>query len=144
MSVSPQLSATQRAYLFDRENFLARLQERANTLFENGYTVAPTAALCVFAVLYDTPGGERSYLVNPVCGTCTCPFFTRQETEPLTNGPPIPCKHLRGLKQLIRCTRERYQQEQSWGCYFRLRLHWIASIAEGRRLSLEGWEGKDR
>ena len=136
--VEDRLSSTQRAYLFDRENFLSRLEARANALFENGYTVEPTATPCVFAVLLPTPTGDTAYLVNPVRGACTCRFFTRQEAEPLTTGPPLPCKHLRGLRLLICHVRERYQDQQNWSCYYRLRLHWTAAVLEERRLSLEG------
>lgn len=133
-----RLSPTQWAYLFDQENFLARLNHRANTLFENGYTVEPSGIPYVFAVLLDTPQGEITHLVNPILGTCTCRFFTKQETEPLTTGPPVACKHLRGLALLVCHVRERYQEQQNWSCYYRLRIHWTAMVAEERRLSLEG------
>src|SRR4051794_38684786 len=113
MMEEDRLSPTQWAHLFDQENFLLRLDNRADTLFENGYWVEPTCTPCVFAVLLDTPKGEISYLVNPVCGTCTCRFFTKQETEPLTTGPPLACKHLRGLRLLICHVREHYEQQQN-------------------------------
>ena len=129
-----RLSSTQRAYLFDRENFLSRLDKRAETLFENGYTVDPTGTMYVFAVLLPTLQGDISYLVNPVCSTCTCRFFTKQATEPLTTGPPLACKHLRGLRLLICHVRERYQAEQNWECYYRLRIHWTATLVQERRL----------
>ena len=95
---SPPLSPSQRAYLFQRESFLARIEERAARLDQDGYTVEMGARCHEFLVT--PPNTGIPYVVNALCQTCTCCFYRRQvEGEPLTrDGTPVPCKHLQGLK----------------------------------------------
>ena len=134
----PKLSGTLRAYLFDRENFLARLDERAEALHRNGYLAWATNAPGVFAVTVPLRDGERSYLVHAVERTCTCPFFTKQlEVEPLTDdGTPVECKHLRGLCTLVTKSGEEHKRCEDWKSYYGLRVHWIGVVAERRRREL--------
>ena len=131
----PKLSGTLRAYLFDRENFLARLDERAETLHGRGYLAWATNRPGMFAVTVPHRNGETSYLVHAVERTCTCPFFTRQVTdEPLTDdGTLIECKHLRGLSTLVAKSREEHKRCEDWKSYFGLRIHWLHVLAEQSR-----------
>lgn len=131
----PQLSASQRAYLFNRENFLAGLRQRAATLFACGYTLWPTATPHVFVVTCPHKDGEKSYFVNAVTHTCTCPFLTRQkEGEPLTeDGTLLACKHLLGLRTLLRQMVQALKTEGDLNCYYRLRAHWLGVLAEKHR-----------
>ncbi len=134
----PKLSGTLRAYLFDRKNFLARLDERAETLHGRGYLAWATNRPGVFAVTVPHRNGETSYLVHAVERTCTCPFFTRQVTdEPLTeDGTLVECKHLRGLGTLVVKSGEEHKRCEDWKSYYGLRAHWIGVVAERRRREL--------
>jgi hypothetical protein len=99
-------SPVQCAYWLDQANFLAGLRDRAQRLAECGYTVALTDVPHQFQVRHPEGDGERAYTVDPVAQTCTCPFFQRQQQEPLTDhGTPVPCKHLLGLAGLLAHTR---------------------------------------
>ena len=131
----PKLSGTLRAYLFDRENFLARLDERAETLHGRGYLAWATNRPGVFAVTVPHRNGETSYFVHAVERTCTCPFFLRQVTEePLTDdGSLVECKHLRGLCTLVAKSREEHKRCEDWKSYFGLRIHWLHVLAEQSR-----------
>ncbi len=134
----PRLSGTLRAYLFDRENFLARLESRAEALHQNGYLAWATNAPGVFAVTFPLRDGEQSYLVHAVERTCTCPFFMKQlKDEPLTDdGTLVECKHLRGLGTLVTKSGEEHKRCEDWKSYYGLRAHWIGVIAERRRREL--------
>lgn len=127
----PQLSPTQFAYLFHREAFLKRIEERANRLAEDGYSVQATETPCVFLIL--CPMRVNVYLVHALDQTCTCPFYAKQvRDEPLTHdGAIVPCKHLVGLKTLLRKTRERLLQEDECEAY-RLWAHTMAWRARER------------
>lgn len=129
MRSPPPLSASQRAYTFQREKFLAGIATRAERLADDGYTVE--AGERCHEYLVTPPNTHIPYLVNALRHTCTCCFYRRQmEGEPLAeDGLIVPCKHLRGLKALIRAQYRRLQQEQRWCCYYRLRLHWLQTLA---------------
>jgi len=133
-----KVSGTLRAYLFDRKNFLARLDERAETLHQNGYLAWATNGSGVFAVTLSLKEGEKGYLVHAVDRTCTCPFYTKQlEEEPLTeDGTFVECKHLRGLCKLVVKSGEMHKKCEDWKSYYALRTHWIGTIAERRRREL--------
>jgi hypothetical protein len=128
----PRLSPTQWAYLFDREAFLERLCRRALRLAEDGYTVQATETPGMFLVV--CPAGVNAYTVHALEKTCTCPFYTRQaHDQPLTaDGSLVPCKHLLGLKTLLRGTRERLLKDgDSCGAY-RLWAHAMAWLSVER------------
>ena len=109
---SPPLSPSQRAYTFQRDKFLAGIEGRAARLYEDGYAVEPGERCHEF--LITPPGITIPYVVNALRLTCTCCFYRRQiEGEPLTkNGTIVPCKHLQGLKALVRAERRRLQEEE--------------------------------
>jgi hypothetical protein len=129
---SPRLSPTQWAYLFHREAFLERLCRRALRLAEDGYTVQATETPCVFLVV--CPAGVNAYTVHALEKTCTCPFYTKQaHDEPLTaDGARIACKHLLGLKTLLRKTRERLLRDGAECEAYRLWAQTMAWLAVER------------
>lgn len=128
---SPHLSGSQRAYLFRRDPFLAGIRERAGTLFRDGYDVEATREPHVFRVLCPEKKGIRpAYLVEPVQGTCTCPFYSRQGTEPLTDdGTRVPCKHLAGLAGLVHAECRDHVKRRCLGRYYRLFVQWRRASA---------------
>lgn len=122
------------AYLLDRENFLARLERRGETLFEDGYTVVPDDRQGVYCVCRRDGNDARTYRVNPLDGTCTCPFFAWQELEPLSlEGEIVPCKHLRGLERLIARTLQLHREQEQFELYYSLAAHRAAAKAQCRR-----------
>ena len=141
--MSPRLSSTQRSYREDPDGFLARLEARAQTLFGDGYTVAPVRETA-YAFRVSTPPDGRGlvcrYDVNPEEGTCTCPFYARQAAkgEYLTdNGEIVACKHLRGLAALVRAMRRRHAKENDPNACGALWLHWMLYLAHRRRERME-------
>ena len=125
----PPLSLSQRAYLFQRESFLTRIEERAARLGQDGYTVEPDCRPCCFVIL--PPGENPPYLVDALRQTCTCCFYRKQvQGEPLTkDGVIVACKHLRGLHALIRSECLQLKTEARWCCLYRLRAHWLITLA---------------
>lgn len=121
----PDLSPSQFAYLFCREVFLKRIEERAQRLAEDGYSVRAMETPHVFLIL--CPKRVNTYQVHALNQTCTCPFYVKQvHDEPLTHdGSIVPCKHLVGLKMLLRKTRERLLQADECEAY-RLWAHTMA------------------
>lgn len=129
MRSPPPMSASQRAYMFQRDKFLARIMERALRLAEDGYTVERGEHCHEFLVT--PPACSIPYVVNALEQTCTCCFFRRQmEGEPLTrDGTLVACKHLHGLKALIRAEYVQLAAQQRWCCYYRLRIGWLQTLA---------------
>lgn len=128
----PRLSPLQYAYLFHQEAFLERLGGRARRLAEDGYAVEATATPYVFRIL--CPKRVNTYCVHALEKTCTCPFYTQQaHDEPLTaDGSIVPCKHLRGLRRLLRRTRERLLKEGRTCEAYRLWAHTMAWLSVER------------
>ena len=131
----PRLSPSQRAYLFNREQFLQGLQARAESLFADGYWVAETN--CPYRFVIHSPGkdGEKTYFVDAIAETCTCAFFARQVAGEsiVEDGGILACKHLRGLGPLVRQTRLAHFDEGATGCGYRLWIHWLATLSERQR-----------
>jgi hypothetical protein len=51
--------------------------------------------------------------------------------EPLTeDGTLLPCKHLRGLRRLIRQTRQAHLEQGDTHCGYLLWIHWLATLSE--------------
>ena len=125
----PCLTATQYAYLFHQETFLNRIQERAHCLARDGYSVEPTETHYVFLVL--CPKRVNAYRVHAIQKTCACPFYAKQvRDEPLTHdGSIVLCKHLVGLKPLIRKTRERLLRDGETCEGYQLWAHYLAVLA---------------
>ena len=136
----PRLSGTQRAYLFNRDKFLAGLEERATRLFESGYRVSETNRVHVFVVACPHAKGEHIYFVDALADTCTCPFYTRQtDGEPLTeDGSILACKHIRGLPKLVRQVRLAYLEAGDLVCGYRLWAHWLAALTAKARKRTNG------
>lgn len=131
-----RLSQSQRAYRSDREQFLQRLEAAAERLFADGYRAAKTDCPYAFVLTCPHKDGENTYFVDALRETCTCPFYTRQvEGELLEeDGGFLTCKHLRGLKSLVKQTRLAHFTEGETACGYRLWTHWIAVLSERRRL----------
>ena len=131
----PRLSPSQRAYLFHREEFLKGLQTRAESLFQDGYRVSETKCPHKFVIYYPCKEGEKTYFIDALAETCTCPFYARQARGEYIaeEGVILLCKHLRGLKELVCHTRRSHFKEGNTGCGYRLWLHWIATLAERTR-----------
>jgi hypothetical protein len=131
----PRLSPSQRAYLFNREQFLRGLQERAKSLFADGYRVAETHCAHRFVVYRPCKEGEKTYVVDALEQTCTCPFYTRQADGEriVEDGSILACKHLRGLGPLVRRTRLAHFEAGEIGCGYRLWAHWLAALAQRQR-----------
>ena len=131
--MEPNLTPSERGYLFNRDNFLAGIKERGAKLFEDGYRVFATGEPCVFVVTVPYKYGEKLYFVNVAKNTCTCPFHREQETVPLmSDGSVIACKHLEGIELLVRKT-ARELKEAGELSYFKLRATWLDVVAQRRR-----------
>lgn len=134
-------SPSQKAYWEDPFGFLTRLKERAMTLFESNYFAYPTDEPHCFSVVHHArrAGAKDSeYFVRPVEGSCTCPFFTRQETgEYLTEQGEVPyivpCKHLQGLSLLMRKTRRWLYATGQIRAFCALVAPWMRTLAYLRR-----------
>lgn len=93
------------AYRTNRFAFLQGIQDRAETLWIDGYRVSlfeSDPAPHTFLVYRE--GEDSGYKVNPVDGTCTCKFYTDQYENPLEPENPsflLPCKHALGFRELI-------------------------------------------
>jgi hypothetical protein len=130
------LSLQQRHYRANPDAFLSALRGRAERLFEDGYRVDAAAMPCVFVVRHGARGSDPHdaacrYLVHAVKGTCTCPFFTKQRLEPLTDdGSIIPCKHLLGLEDLVRLCSGLAKASGDLHHYYKLLGHWMKALAE--------------
>lgn len=141
-----QLSASQKSYQSDPQGFLARLQQRAETLFENGYVVYTTETPHVFIVA-GSGKDEKAYAVHAIEQTCDCLFFTRQLAgEYLTDdGSIVVCKHLQGLSLLVRKTRRWLHASGQIEQYCTLWTHWMKTMAAVRRQRIqEAQSQKDR
>lgn len=142
-TASPSLS--QKAFGNDPHGFLARLEERANTLFESGYFAYPTDEAYCFAVVHHVKragASDSEYFVRPIEGTCTCPFFSRQELGEYLTAPGeapylIPCKHLRGLSLLVKKTRGWLYSTGQIGAFCALVSPWMRMLAHLRRGRIE-------
>ena len=136
MMEEPRLSPSQRAYRSDREQFLKRLETSAERLFADGYRAATTECHYVFVLTCPHKDGEKSYLVDALRETCICAFYTRQVEGELLDedGSILACKHLRGLKRLVKQTRVALFTEGETGSGYRLWVHWIAVLSERCRL----------
>jgi len=139
----PRLSPSQRAYLFNREQFLQGLKERSESLFADGYRVAETNCPHRFVVYCPCKEGEKTYFLDAISETCTCPFYTRQARGELIveDGSILACKHLQGLSALVRHTRLAHFEEGYTGCGYRLWTHWIATLAERSRQRIANRKG---
>lgn len=129
---TPHLSGSQRAYLFRQDEFLAGIRQRAESLFADGYDVEGSREPHVFRVNCPvSKNGERtSYRVDPVRANCTCPFYTHQGSEPLTDtGDRVPCKHLVGLPGLVHTTCCDLVRKRHLGRYYRLFVQWRKASA---------------
>jgi hypothetical protein len=148
-SFRSSLSLQQRHYRANRDAFLSVLRGRAERLFEDGYRVEAAAMPCVFVVRHSARGSDPRdaacrYLVHAVKGSCTCPFFTKQRVEPLTDdGSIIPCKHLLGLEELVRLCSGLAKASGDLHGYYKLLGHWMRVLAERHHphLSLSGMKG---
>ena len=131
----PRLSPSQRAYLFNREQFLLGLKERSESLFDDGYRVAETNCHYRFAIYCPGKNGDKTYIVDAIAEICTCPFFMRQVNGEsiVEDGDILACKHLRGLCLLVRKTRLAHFDEGNIGCGYRLWAHWLATLSERQR-----------
>ena len=138
---APLPSLSQKAFGDDPHAFLARLEERANTLFESGYFAYPTDEAYCFAVVHHVKRAgatDSEYFVRPVEGTCTCPFFARQELGEYLMPPGEPsylvaCKHLRGLSLLVRKTRGWLYGTGQIRAFCALVSPWMRMLAHLRR-----------
>lgn len=131
--MKPEMTPSERGYLFHRDAFLAGIKERGQRLFEDGYRAHATGEPGVFVVTLPWRDGERHYFVNALQQTCACPFHRPQrEGRPLTDdGAIIPCKHLQGLETLVKKT-VRELKEAGDLSYFKLRASWIGVVAHRR------------
>jgi hypothetical protein len=130
----PRLSPSQRAYLFNRDKFLQGLQERSESLFADGYRVAETNCPHRFVIFAPCKDGEKTYFVDAIAETCTCLFYIRQVQGEciVEDGSILACKHLQGLKELVRQTRLFHFDAGDTGCGYRLWIHWLAMLSERR------------
>jgi hypothetical protein len=133
------LSLMQQRFQADPERCLSALEQRADRLFEDGYVVIAGAAPLVFIVGRGNRGSDPrdssvQYFVHAIHRTCSCPFYTQQHLEPLTDdGTTISCKHLRGLEKLIRHSVTHYKETGDQYPFFRLLSQWMAVMAEEQR-----------
>lgn len=74
----------------DETQMLAGVQERAKSLFADGYRAEVVSE---YAVLVTNPHGVV-YTVDPINVTCNCAFFVKKEGQ-------YPCKHLEGWQQVM-------------------------------------------
>lgn len=131
--MEPDLTPSERGYLFNRDSFLAGIKERGAKMFEDGYRVFATGEPCVFVVVVPHKWGEKLYFVNLAKQTCTCPFHREQERRPLTSdGSVILCKHLEGIELLVRKTAKELKEGGNLS-YYKLRATWIDIVATRRR-----------
>lgn len=130
-----RLSAERRAYLLDRDNFLAELRHHARRLSERGYTVAPTDTPYRFRLFREDDDHQKPLLVDPVALSCTCPFHRRQaDREPLSpDGSVVSCRHLIGLTDLIECTLATLRAQDDTRRYYPLAAYWAATRDALRR-----------
>ena len=131
VQTTPHLNGSQRAYLFRRDQFLAGIKQRAEALFTEGYSVHADREPHVFVVICpDKKGSLPFYRVDLWRQSCTCPFYTRQGSEPLTgDGTRVPCKHLVGLPGLIHATCRDHVHKRNLGRYYRLWVQWRRASA---------------
>lgn len=135
------LSPSQKSYRDNPSGFLERLKARAEGLFHDGYTVYPGDTLHAFLVAYHEAKGNRwvTYEVVPLLGSCTCPFYARQQDGEYLGDDEtlVACKHLRGLAALIRATCKRHASEGNiTDCCF-LWQHWMVTLSHLRRERIE-------
>lgn len=144
-----RLSSSQQSYRNDPQGFTERLQERADTLFENGYLVYPTDEIHCFAVVHEVANHSareekeyRQYLVRYLLFTCTCPFYERQvQGEYLTADQSIvACKHLLGLSGLMRKTRRWLSDTGQVPAYCALWSHWLKTLSAIRLMRVRRQE----
>jgi hypothetical protein len=118
---------------------VARLRARAQSLFEDGYTVRSGNKPHWFLVEHQSlrDGTVSEYVVDAFEERCNCPFFGRQiRGERLTESegaPPLACKHLLGLHALVRETWRRHASEGDVEALTHLWRHWMVFVAERRR-----------
>ena len=137
----PMPSLSQKAFQEDPQGFLMRLEARAMTLFECGYFAYPTDEAYCFSVVHHAKkvgASDSEYFVRPVEGTCTCPFFSRQEAgeylfEPGNEPYIVPCKHLRGLTLLVRKTRRWLYATGQIRAFCALVVPWMQMLSHLRR-----------
>lgn len=136
-----RLSPSQRAYLFNPERFLRGLNERAEALYRAGYRVRPDDLPGMFQITLRQDTEEKLYRVDALKRTCTCAFFTRQrQGERLLAEGILECKHLRGLRGLVRKTRLAHFKAEEFQAGYRLWTHWLATLsreAECREQALQ-------
>lgn len=132
-SEAPRLSPSQLAFRKDPDGFLERLNARAKSLFQDGYSVRASGASHAFVVSHTAPkdGKVSEYLVCPLQETCTCPFFARQAAgEHLgEDGALILCKHLLGLSELVRETRGKLASEKNLEALCALCRPWMETVS---------------
>ena len=61
----------------DEDHFRANVQARSERLFDDGYRAKYHDPACIIVI---NPRGIR-YTVNPLCKTCTCPFFAEWKEQ---------------------------------------------------------------
>lgn len=113
------LTNTQAAYRLPQhhDDFLRRLNQRAADLWSDGYRAQATDLPPVFLVFQECEGEAEptGYQVDPLAQTCTCAFFRKQATEPLTeDGTRLPCKHLLGLQSLVQEELAYWTMKRDW------------------------------
>lgn len=147
-SPPPRLSPSQKAYRDNPDGFLARIKARAESLFQDGYTVSATDTLHAFVVAYHAArdGQWVEYVVCPLQGTCSCPFQNRQlQGEYLgTDATLVTCKHLLGLSLLVRATCQTHAREGNISACCHLWQHWMITQAEKRRQRIAKEKDQER
>lgn len=141
----PRLSPAQKSYRDNPKGFLERLQARAVSLPLDGYTAYPADALHAFVVAPPprpdeaTDGPPTGYLVFPLQGACSCPFYARQQGGEYLGEDRvvIPCKHLLGLSALVRATCQRRAREGDIHACCHLWQHWMITQSKRRRDRVE-------
>lgn len=133
------LSNTQAAYRFYNDRFMTGLQSRAQSLWNDGYRVAPLedddAPTTKFLVYKDDaenlPEDEAAYMVDPLSETCTCAFFVNQKVEPLREDEGrVPCKHLMGLDTLVKEEIAYWNMKATYTADYRREIEYVKLIRE--------------
>lgn len=137
----PALSPVQRSYRQEPSTFLASVHARAESLFARGYRAKAARLPGLFQVLPENPkraernGSPEGYLVHAVKGTCSCPFFAKQEQGEWLeeDGSLVACKHLIGLEKLVRETAADCRSVGDLHGFYRLAAQWMEVLAERYR-----------
>ena len=77
-----------------------RVAERAQRLFQDGYTLAIGETEAKPEPRHITTPAGVTYIVDPLLKTCTCPYFQSRNEGRKPEDDQIPCKHLLGWEKL--------------------------------------------